>query len=861
MCCGRCPWPSTGTKLTLALVDLKLKEHRIAGVPLNVVRPGDVIRLGCFQVRFLHVNHSIAGAVALAITCPAGTVVFSGDFKVDYTPIDGQVTDLAGFAELGSKGVLAFLCESTNIERKGYTMSETKIGQTFIDMFQQAKGRVIVAMFASNIHRVQMVVDSAAMFGRRVCFVGRSMVNVTRVAMSIGELSIPEENLIDVDDLENYADEEILVVTTGSQGEAMAGLTRMAYGEHRKLQIRPTDMVILSAHPIPGNEKPVARVINQLYRCGANVIYGQLGEVHVSGHACQEEIKLLHALVKPKYFLPIHGEYSKLWQHAELAEALGTRSENIVIPRDRPGHRDEPGQPGHRGRGAHGRRAGGRPWHRRRGQRGPARPQAPQPGRPDYRRHGHRPRQRRAGVRPGYHQPRLRLRARERGHHRMQPRAGAQHRPQLRPGGRQRVAEHEKPHQGRTAPLHLRQDQAQPHDFADHYGDLTLARSLEKLAFGELFRHVEGVKRGHTAMNQHQAAIWGAGGIAQTHAMALRAVGISIRTVVSHSEAGARAFAQQWGIPEWSTDPAALLDASVGSVHVCTPPGLHYEMVKFLLEHGRHVLCEKPLCLDPDQAGELAHLARETGLACAVNLNVRFHPACQEAKARVADPAFGPVFLVHGAYLQEFHALPAPDGWRYDEAVGGTQRRGPSPRSAPTGWISAEYLTGERITSVQALFGRFQPQRLLKDGMMEPPAAAEGVPVTVRSEDSALLHFRMAGGAIGSAVLSEVSHGRTNRLSLEITGKNRSLWWDSEASTALHEASKGSGVQTALYPFGFNGFTDTFITLAARYYAALGWTFPARQGDFPTFEDGARLAYLCRAVERSARENGVWADV
>ena len=178
------PMALYGTKLTLALVDLKLKEHRIAGVPLNVVRPGDVIRLGCFQVRFLHVNHSIAGAVALAITCPAGTVVFSGDFKVDYTPIDGQVTDLAGFAELGSKGVLAFLCESTNIERKGYTMSETKIGQTFIDMFQQAKGRVIVAMFASNIHRVQMVVDLAAMFGRRVCFVGRSMVNVTRVAMS-----------------------------------------------------------------------------------------------------------------------------------------------------------------------------------------------------------------------------------------------------------------------------------------------------------------------------------------------------------------------------------------------------------------------------------------------------------------------------------------------------------------------------------------------------------------------------------------------------------------------------------------------------------------------------------------------------
>ena len=326
------PMPLYGTKLTLALVDLKLKEHRIAGIPLNVIKPRDVLRLGCFTVRFLHVNHSIAGAVAIAITCPAGTIVFSGDFKIDFTPIEGEVTDLAGFAELGQQGVMAFLCESTNVERKGYTMSETKIGQTYLDIFQQAKGRVIVAMFASNVHRVQMVVDSAAMFGRKVCFVGRSMVNVTRVAMSIGELSISEDSLIDVDDLDNYPDEEVLVVTTGSQGEAMAGLTRMAYGEHRKLQIRPSDTVILSAHPIPGNEKPVARVINQLYRCGANVVYGQLGEVHVSGHACQEEIKLLHVLTKPKYFIPIHGEYAKLWQHAELAEALGTRSDRIIIP-------------------------------------------------------------------------------------------------------------------------------------------------------------------------------------------------------------------------------------------------------------------------------------------------------------------------------------------------------------------------------------------------------------------------------------------------------------------------------------------------------------------------------------------------
>lgn len=326
------PMPLYGTKLTLALVDLKLKEHRVSGIALNVLKPGDTIKLGSFTAEFIHVNHSIAGSVAMAITCPAGTVILSGDFKVDFTPIDGVVTDLAAFAAHGRAGVLAFLCESTNVERKGHTMSETKIGQTFMDMFQQAKGRVIVAMFASNIHRVQMVVDSGAMYGRKVCFIGRSMVNVSRVAMSIGELTIPAENIIDVDDIDNYPDEEILVVTTGSQGEAMAGLTRMAYSEHRKLQIRPSDMVVISASPIPGNEKPVSRVINQLYRCGANVIYGQLGDVHVSGHACQEEIKLLHVLCKAQYFIPIHGEYSKLWQHAELAESLGTPSQNIIIP-------------------------------------------------------------------------------------------------------------------------------------------------------------------------------------------------------------------------------------------------------------------------------------------------------------------------------------------------------------------------------------------------------------------------------------------------------------------------------------------------------------------------------------------------
>ena len=326
------PAPLFGTKLTLALVDLKLKEHRITGIPMQVVRPRDTVQLGQFTCQFIHVSHSIAGACAIAITCPAGTVIFSGDFKVDYTPIDGEVMDLHTLAAYGERGVMAMLCESTNVERPGFTMSELKVGVTFEKMFQEAKGRVIVAMFASNIHRMQMVIDSAIRYGRRICFIGRSMINVSHVAMEIGELRIPEGFLIDADNLDDYMDDQILVLTTGSQGEPMAGLTRMAYAEHRKLQIRPSDMVIISATPIPGNDKSISRVINQLYRCGAQVIYSSLAEVHVSGHACQEELKLMHAVVKPKYFIPVHGEYRMLWQHAELAESMGMDRRNIVIP-------------------------------------------------------------------------------------------------------------------------------------------------------------------------------------------------------------------------------------------------------------------------------------------------------------------------------------------------------------------------------------------------------------------------------------------------------------------------------------------------------------------------------------------------
>ncbi len=326
------PAPVYGTKLTMALVDLKLKEYRVDNIPIHVIRPRDVVQLGCFTVQFIHVSHSIAGACAIAITCPAGTVIVSGDFKVDYTPFDGNVTDLQTLARYGEQGVMALLCESTNVERPGYTMSEMKIGETFNRMFAQAEGRVIVAMFASNIHRMQMIIDNAMRYGRRVCFIGRSMVNVSRVAMSIGELKIPEGWMISMDMLDQYPDNEILVLTTGSQGEPMAGLTRMAYAEHRKLQIRQSDTVLISATPIPGNEKFISRVINQLYRLGAQVVYSRLADVHVSGHACQEELKLMHALVRPKYFIPVHGEYRMLWQHAVLAESMGTESQNIIIP-------------------------------------------------------------------------------------------------------------------------------------------------------------------------------------------------------------------------------------------------------------------------------------------------------------------------------------------------------------------------------------------------------------------------------------------------------------------------------------------------------------------------------------------------
>ncbi len=324
--------PLYGTKLTLGLVENKLKEHRILGdVRTNIVRPGDKINLGKFGVEFIKTSHSIPDAVSLAISTPLGMIIHTGDFKIDYTPIDGDIMDLHRFAQLGSEGVLALLADSTNVERPGYTMSERTVGETFENIFRNVDRRIIVATFASNVHRVQQIINAAYTFNRKVAFSGRSMVNVANVAMELGYLNAPNGMIIDINDLNKYPDNEIVVITTGSQGEPMAALSRMAASEHRKMEIHPGDIVILSATPIPGNEIKVSNVINLLFEKGAEVIYESLADVHVSGHACQEELKLVHSLVKPKYFIPVHGEYRHLRHHASLAESLGMSKENIFV--------------------------------------------------------------------------------------------------------------------------------------------------------------------------------------------------------------------------------------------------------------------------------------------------------------------------------------------------------------------------------------------------------------------------------------------------------------------------------------------------------------------------------------------------
>jgi len=323
--------PIYGTKLTLGLVENKLKEHKLESVKLNVVKHGDTIKLGNLDIEFIKTGHSIPDSAALAIHSPVGTIVHTGDFKIDYTPIDGDVIDLNRFAELGSKGVLALLADSTNAERPGYTMSERTVGNTFRDIFARHKHRIIVATFASNVHRIQQIINASEQNNRKVVLSGRSMINTISVALELGYLHIQEGTLIDINDMNKYSSNEITIITTGSQGEPMSALSRIAAGEHKKIEIQPEDLVIISATPIPGNEKTVSKVINNLVESGTKVIFEALADVHVSGHACQEELKLIHTLVKPKYFIPVHGEYRHLKKHAEIAESLGLSKENIFI--------------------------------------------------------------------------------------------------------------------------------------------------------------------------------------------------------------------------------------------------------------------------------------------------------------------------------------------------------------------------------------------------------------------------------------------------------------------------------------------------------------------------------------------------
>lgn len=325
--------PVYGTKLTIGLIENKLKEHNIlSSCKLNRMKPGDVIKLGkAFSVEIIRSNHSIAGAVALAIKTPAGTVVHTGDFKIDSTPIEGEMIDLTRLGELGREGVLLLMSDSTNVERKGYTMSESTVGGKFDEIFKNCTKRIIVATFASNVHRVQQIINAAAKYGRKVAVSGRSMENVVEVAIMLGYMTIPEKTLISIDDIKRYNDDQLVIVTTGSQGEAMSALFRMAYSDHRKVELTPNDLIIISASPIPGNEKTISRVINELFRHGTEVIYESLAEVHVSGHACQEELKMMLALTKPKFFMPVHGEYRHLHRHKQLGMQMGIDEKNIFI--------------------------------------------------------------------------------------------------------------------------------------------------------------------------------------------------------------------------------------------------------------------------------------------------------------------------------------------------------------------------------------------------------------------------------------------------------------------------------------------------------------------------------------------------
>ena len=325
--------PLYGTPLTLGLVENKLREHSLINkVKLNTVKAGSTVKLGCMDIKFIHVNHSIPDSVAFAIKTPGGTIVHTGDFKIDCTPISGATIDLSSFARVGDEGVLALLAESTNAERPGYTRTEQMVSESLDNLFKKAeKYRIIIATFASNVNRVQQIINCAEKHGRKVAFSGRSMVNYMDVAVKLGYLDLPKDILIDLDKLKKYPPEEVVLVTTGSQGEPMSALSRMAYSDHRKVMVGEGDFIIISANPIPGNEKTVGNVVDELLKRGCKVIYESMYDVHVSGHACQEELKIMHRLVRPKYFIPVHGEQKHLRKHVELAEQLGMSRKNIFI--------------------------------------------------------------------------------------------------------------------------------------------------------------------------------------------------------------------------------------------------------------------------------------------------------------------------------------------------------------------------------------------------------------------------------------------------------------------------------------------------------------------------------------------------
>jgi len=322
--------PVYGTRLTLGLVENKLKEHRITA-DLITVKPGDIVRLGFFEVETIRATHSIADALCLSIGTPVGTVFHTGDFKIDYTPVDGEPFDFSKLAEIGARGVTLMLADSTNAVRTGYSASEKAVGTTLENIFRNSEARIIIATFSSNVHRVQKIIDNAVSCGRKVAISGRSMVNVANLAMELGYLKIPDNVLVDINRIKEIPDKELLIITTGSQGEPMSALSRMAASDHKAVQIKKGDMVILSSTPVPGNEKTVSNVVNKLFEHGAEVIYSDIADIHVSGHASQEELKLMHSLIKPKFFMPIHGEYRHLKQHAVLAENLGMPADNIYI--------------------------------------------------------------------------------------------------------------------------------------------------------------------------------------------------------------------------------------------------------------------------------------------------------------------------------------------------------------------------------------------------------------------------------------------------------------------------------------------------------------------------------------------------